>query len=155
MDNKSKDIDKIRERWNEHAETYDEWYTTFEGAVEHSVDWRLLQRYLPESRHARILDAAGGTGRIAAPLAHIGYSVTLCDISRGMLDVARKKTLREGLSDTLRIVECDIRELPFSDESFDFVLCWDGSTEASRELIRVTKRTGWLSIFLATLKMMG
>jgi ubiquinone/menaquinone biosynthesis C-methylase UbiE len=133
---------------NEHADTYDEWYNTFEGAVENYVDWELLKKYLPENKDAKILDAGGGTGRIAIPLAKMGYSVTLCDLSPRMLDVAKKKVLEEGWSDRIEVLECDIHKLRFPDESFDFVLCWDGGMEAAEELIRVTKKGGRISLFL-------
>ena len=148
LDDKSVDIESVRKRWDEHAERYDEWYKTLKGAVEHRVDWALLKGYLPNDRGARILDAAGGTGRITLPLAKMGYSVTLCDISSKMLDVARRKVVREGVSDRVKILECDIRNLPFPDESFDFVLCWDGMIEVTKELVRVTKRGGRISTFL-------
>jgi len=138
----------IRNRWDERARRYDQWYETLGGAVEHYVDWELLKAYLPPNREAKILDAAGGTGRITLPLVKMGYSVTLCDISPGMLDVARRKLLREGLLDRVEILECDVRQLRFPDERFDFVLCWNGMMEAARELIRVTKRGGRISVFL-------
>jgi ubiquinone/menaquinone biosynthesis C-methylase UbiE len=131
-----------------HVNTYDEWYRTFHGAVDTYVDLELLKRYLPKSKDAKILDAAGGTGRITLPLTKMGYSVTLCDISPGMLDAARQKMLREGVSDRVRILECDIRKLNFPDESFDFVLCWNGAAEAAKQLIRVTRRGGRISAFL-------
>ncbi len=148
LEDKSKDIESIRKRWDEHSKRYDEWYETFEGAVEHHVDWELLKGYLPQKKDAKILDAAGGTGRITLPLAKIGYSVTLCDISPRMLDVARQKLKTEGVLDKVEIFECDVLNLRFADESFDFVLCWDGMIEAIKELIRVTKRGGKISIFL-------
>jgi SAM-dependent methyltransferase len=108
-----------------------------------------VKAYLLENENANILDAAGGTGRITLPLAKMGYSVTLCDIDRQMLDGATRKMIREGVSDKVKILECDIRDLYFaSDESFDFVLCWDGSVEARKELIRVTKKGGRISLFL-------
>jgi len=142
------DIEGIRKRWDERAKRYDEYYQTLKGAVEHYVDWELLKGYLPQSREARILDAAGGTGRITLPLTKMGYSVTLCDISPGMLDVARQKLLKEGVLDRVEIVECDICQLRFTDESFDFVLCWNGMIEAVREAVRVTKKGGRISVFL-------
>lgn len=148
MKDKSRDIKIIKKRWDERANKYDEWYETFEGAVEHYVDWELLKGYLPKNRGARILDAAGGTGRITLPLAKMGYSVTLCDISSGMLNVARRKLRREGILDKVEIVEGNVNKLHFADESFDFVLCWDGMIKAAKELIRVTKRGGKISIFL-------
>lgn len=133
---------------NNHADTYDEWYKTFRGAVDTHVDWELLKKYLPENKNAEVLDAAGGTGRITLPLAKMGYSVTLCDISPAMLAVAKQKMLGEGVIDKVKILECDIRRLYFADESFDFVLCWDGAIEAAKELIRVTKKGGRISVFL-------
>jgi ubiquinone/menaquinone biosynthesis C-methylase UbiE len=144
---KSRDVESIRKRWDEHAEGWDEWYKTFEGAVQHHVEWELLKRYLPQNRDAKIVDAGGGTGRITLPLAKMGYSVTLCDISPKMLDVAREKLRREGVLDKVEIVECDVCKLRFADESFDFVICWDGGNEAAKELIRVTKRGGKISIY--------
>ena len=134
--------------WNKNADSYDKWYETFHGSVENYVDWELLKRYLPRDKSARILDAAGGTGRITLPLAKMGYSVTLCDISSRMLDVARQKMLREGVFDRVKILECDIRNLEFDDESFDFVLCWNGAAEAAKELVRVTKKGGRISLYL-------
>jgi len=141
-------IESIRKRWDEHAERYDKWYKTFHGAVEHRVDWELLKGYLPKNHDAKILDAAGGTGRITLPLAKMGYSVTLCDISSGMLNVARQKMLKAGVLDKVEICECDVCKLRFADESFDFVICWDGMGEAAKELIRVTKKGGKISMFL-------
>jgi ubiquinone/menaquinone biosynthesis C-methylase UbiE len=142
------DTARLRKRWDEHAKRFDRWYETFEGAVEHHVELELLKEYLPRDKDAKILDAAGGTGRITLPLAKMGYSVTLCDISPGMLAVARQKLQREGLLNRVEIVGCDVRKLRFSDESFDFVLCWDGMSEAAKELVRVTKKGGRISIFL-------
>ena len=148
MEDKHSEIESIRKKWNEHAERYDEWYKTFHGAVEHYVDWELLKGYLPKNKDAKILDAAGGTGRITLPLAKMGYSVTLCDISPGMLNVARKKLRKAGVLNKVEVCECDVYKLRFAGESFDFVLCWDGMAEAVKELIRVTKKGGAVSIFL-------
>lgn len=101
---------------DEHAERYYEWCETFRGAVETYVDLELLRKYLPGDRDAKILDAAGGTGRITLPLVKMGYSVTLCDISSGMLNVAKQKMRREGVLDRVKILECDIHKLHFADE---------------------------------------
>ena len=146
-DNPKDNYSKIK-KWNEHAKSYDEWYDRFEGAVEHYVDWHLLKEHLPTKKNAKILDAAGGTGRITLPLAKMGYSITLCDISPGMLNAAKQKLLEERVSDKVKIFECDVCKLPFPDESFDLVLCWGGTIEAAKELIRVTKKGGKISIFL-------
>jgi len=147
-EDKSREIKNARETWDKRAHRFDKWYETFKGAAEHHVDWELLKRHLPQDRDAKILDAAGGTGRMTLPLAKMGYSVTLCDISPSMLKVARQKLLREKVLDKVEIFECDVRKLRFADESFDFVLCWDGGSQATEELIRVTKKGGKLSVSL-------
>ena len=146
--NKPDEADRNREKWNTRANTYDGYYKTFRGAVENYLDWEVLKKHLPRNKNAKILDAAGGTGRMTLRLVKMGYSVTLCDISPGMLNVAKQKLLKEGLSDKVTIVECDVRGLPFADETFDFVLCWDGGAEAENELIRVTRKGGRISVYL-------
>ena len=143
-----KNTDKPKDEWGEHAEGYDKWYLKFNGAVENYVDWEILKKYLPENKKAKILDAAGGTGRITLPLARLGYDITICDLSAAMLDVARRKLEKEGLIDKVEIIECDVRSLPFENESFDFVLCWYGGYGALKELVRVAKKGGRVSLFL-------
>jgi ubiquinone/menaquinone biosynthesis C-methylase UbiE len=94
------------------------------------------------------LDAGGGTGRWSVPLARMGYTVTLCDISQGMLKQAENKIKKEGLSDKVKIQEEDLTKLSFADETFDFVLCEDGpisisdSQKVVRELVRELKPNG-------------
>jgi ubiquinone/menaquinone biosynthesis C-methylase UbiE len=148
LENKSKDVERMRKKWDAHAERYDEWYERFQGAVEHYVDLEILKAHLPKDRNSKILDAGGGTGRMALPLAKMGYSVTLCDISPGMLNVAKQKMRRDGVSNRVEILECNVYKLRFADQSFDFVLCWDGKIDAAEELIRVTKKGGRISMFL-------
>ncbi|MFW9936586.1 MAG: class I SAM-dependent methyltransferase [Candidatus Thorarchaeota archaeon] len=146
-----KEIERKRKKWNKRANTYDKFYDTFRGAVENYIDWELLNHYLPKSKNIEILDAAGGTGRISIPLAKSGYkSITLCDISPNMLEIVRQKKLKEGIHDNLRILECNVSDLHFEDDFFDFVLCWDGMVDklVIKELIRVTKKEGLISIYL-------
>ena len=142
-------IEKIREQYNKRADHYDEYYNKFRGAVEHYVECEILKRYLPTNKDAKILDAAGGTGRVTLPLAKMGYSITLCDISPGMLDAAKQKMFKEGVSDKVTISECNACNLSFPDESFDFVLCYGGGIKAAKELVRVTKKNGKISICIS------
>ena len=141
-------VKNTKNKWEEYANSYDDWYETFVGSVEHFIDWKILKEYLPKDKNKKILDAAGGTGRITLPLAKMGYRVTLCDISSKMLNVAKKKIKREKVIDRVRILKCDIHNLPFQDECFDFVLCWDGMIEVTSEFVRVIKRGGKISVYL-------
>lgn len=149
LEDKLRDIERIRERYNKRADHYDEYYKKFKGAVEHYVECELLKKYLPKNKNAKILDAAGGTGRVTLPLAKMGYSITLCDISPGMLDVAKQKMLKEGVSDKVIISECNVCNFSFPDESFDFVLCYGGGIKAAEELVRVIKKKGKISMCIA------
>jgi demethylmenaquinone methyltransferase/2-methoxy-6-polyprenyl-1,4-benzoquinol methylase len=106
----------------------------------------VITECLPENRAARILDAGGGTGIVTLPLAKMGYSVTLCDLSPGQLRVAEDKLRKKGLLEKVEIKEADIAALPFPDEFFDLVLCVRGpislatdSLKAAGELTRVMK----------------
>ena len=102
----------------------------------------MLKDQLPTNKNSKLLVAAGCTGRITLPLAKMGFPITLCDISPGMLNAAKQKLLKEGVSNKVEILECDVCKLPFPDESFELVLCWGGMNEALKELIRVLKRGG-------------
>jgi len=63
----------------------------------------------------RVLEVGVGTGRIAGPLADLGFEVTGLDASRGMLAVARAKGIQ-------RLVRGSAYRLPFRDRSFDATL---------------------------------
>jgi 2-polyprenyl-3-methyl-5-hydroxy-6-metoxy-1,4-benzoquinol methylase len=67
---------------------------------------------------ARVLDAGCGSGKMALPLARAGYRVTGLDL------------VREGLREiqgrgAIDLVTGDVRSLPFKEESFDAVVCYD------------------------------
>lgn len=135
------------------APTYDRRYdeNPLYTKVYEPVTWDNIQRFLPPPG-GRILDAGGGTGRWAIPLARLGYPVTLVDISAGMLEVARHKVEAEGLADRViirRMDICDLGELP--EEYFDLAMaqgdllsyCSDPD-RALAELTRVTRSGGYV-----------
>jgi ubiquinone/menaquinone biosynthesis C-methylase UbiE len=91
-----------------------------------------------------LLDAGGGTGRVAEALRPYIGSVIVADISRGMLAQARRKELTATSAETER--------LPFPDASFDRVLMVDAlhhvvhQGDTVHELYRVLKPGGRLVI---------
>ena len=68
---------------------------------------------------ARILDVACGHGRIAVPLAQLGYRVTGVDLSAYHLGLAKEAAADAGVE--VRWVHSDMREIDF-DSEFDAVI---------------------------------
>jgi ubiquinone/menaquinone biosynthesis C-methylase UbiE len=72
------------------------------------LDVPMLLNYMPQRRQD-VLELAVGTGRAAIPLAKAGHRVVGVDYARDMLDVARGKRDRAGISErNLSLVHGDI-----------------------------------------------
>lgn len=108
--------------YDEKAPYYDGEYKTLFDDLYREITWNTIQRFLPGSRDSLILDAGGGTGEWAIPLAELGYRVVLTDISRGMLRQARLKCEEKGLKH-VTFKRVDICEMScFTSEHFDMIL---------------------------------
>src|SRR5207244_11436438 len=71
---------------------------------------------------ARVLDAGGGTGAFAIPLALRGYEVTILDRSDEWLGVAEANAASAGVS--VRLIHGPAEEAPaLASGPFDAVLC--------------------------------
>ncbi len=103
----------------------------------------------------RFLEIGVGTGRIALPLAELGYDVTGVDISLEMLARLHEKLAASaagGRPLRVRVEEADAHDLPFQDGDFDaaiavhvFHLMAD-ARRAVQELFRVLRPGGCLLI---------
>lgn len=96
-----------------------------------------------ESR-GKVLDVPTGTGVLADRLRKMGFEVSCCDINPSFFSVP-----------DLKIEIGDLNQsLPYSDDSFDYLICLDGiehtenPSNAIREFQRVLKKGG--KIFLST-----
>jgi ubiquinone/menaquinone biosynthesis C-methylase UbiE len=93
----------------------------------------------------RVLDAGGGTGRVARMLQEFVRHVVVADISLGML----REVPRE---DKLLPVNSQVEYLPFADESFDRVVMVDAlhhvtnQEKTAQDMWRVLKPGGWIVI---------
>jgi demethylmenaquinone methyltransferase/2-methoxy-6-polyprenyl-1,4-benzoquinol methylase len=69
----------------------------------------------------RLLDVATGTADLAIDAArhHRSVKITGLDFVSEMLELGQTKILREGLSDSIRLVQGDVLNLPFPDATFD------------------------------------
>jgi S-adenosylmethionine-dependent methyltransferase len=83
--------------FDDRAEWFDAHYATTRGRIRLAL---LMERILGSfpAPPARILDAGGGSGAVAAPLAEHGFSVTLLDPSHGMLRVAARRIADAGVN---------------------------------------------------------
>ncbi len=83
-----------------------------------------LRKHLP-GKSLRILDAGGGSGYDALPLAREGHAIDLVDYSAEMLRTARADAEREGLLDRIRFHQADVLDLEriFPQTTFEAVIC--------------------------------
>jgi ubiquinone/menaquinone biosynthesis C-methylase UbiE len=101
------------------AAVYDDEVTT-EFAVYHErLLWPFLDQVARERPGGRALDLGCGTGVVALALARRGFDVVGVDHSPEMLELARRKLARAGLSAELETG--DVRSLRFGDGEFDCV----------------------------------
>jgi ubiquinone/menaquinone biosynthesis C-methylase UbiE len=108
------------DQWDElFDEIYLQMYAPRLGEVDSEGEARAAVSLAAVEPPAEILDAPGGFGRHAIPLAEAGYRVTVVDRSPVQLEEGRRGA---GEAEWPRWVQADFRELPFEDSSFDAVL---------------------------------
>jgi ubiquinone/menaquinone biosynthesis C-methylase UbiE len=109
----------IVKAWDRGVEDYDELVAHGRLSRTEADAWKVvLARLLPPAR-SKILEVGAGTGVMSLLLAELGYTVTASDISKGMLDEARRKATNRRLGITFEIA--DAEALPFGEQSFDAV----------------------------------
>ena len=77
--------------------------------LEWDVTWRYLDEYLPAS--GAVLEVGAATGRYTRELARRGYRVTAVDLSPVLTECSRSRCTDEGLSDRVRHLVADARDL--------------------------------------------
>jgi SAM-dependent methyltransferase len=139
------------------AERYSHWAKDCDRDLENEFGWigpqyakEFFIKYVPQS--ARILDAGAGTGLIGELLFAEGYRESVAmDISKGMLDQARKKNVYKELH---QMVMGEV--LDFKIDTFDAVISVGALTEGHApadsldELVRITKPRGHIIYTLRT-----
>lgn len=110
---------------------WDRLTTRAQFRLEYLITMHALARQLPPvDRPRRVLDAGGGPGRYTIALAARGYTLTLLDLSPGLLDLARARIAAAGeavLGRVEAIAAGSITDLSgFPAGHFDAVLCLGG-----------------------------
>jgi SAM-dependent methyltransferase len=146
-----------REHWDGQAPIYasDEGLGRFGRFLELYEEgcWRYIEPVLPGKDGGTILEAGCGTGRWVFRLARLGYRMVLSDLSPEMVQHAREKVERLGLSHRVAgyhaLDICDMHAL--SAASFDLALALGGpltlchdARMAVQELRRVTRPGGYV-----------
>ena len=109
----------IVKAWDHGVRDYDELVAHGRLTGAEAEEWKsVLKRLLPPAP-AKLLEVGAGTGVMSLLLAELGYRLTATDISKGMLDEARRKASDRRLAIAFEIA--DAEALPFADASFDAV----------------------------------
>lgn len=152
--------DKKEQLEKETSDLYSGLWKEFERKTLTDESVRLLKNRLPDSvikkniRNSKILDMGCGSGRYSIALAALGAKeVTGVDYQGKAFRAAQEYCERKAIPVMFR--EANVLDLPFKDESFDFVLCngvlhHTRSIEMGiRELYRVLKndRKAFLYIY--------
>ncbi len=103
--------------FDEMAVQYDETRNFDEGSLNSALDY-FVSRFPPTSS-PYVFEPGIGTGRIALPFARRGYKVTGVDVSEKMLEVLDRKMKETVPLLPISFCRADVRELPFTKESFD------------------------------------
>jgi ubiquinone/menaquinone biosynthesis C-methylase UbiE len=122
--------------------------------ITEKIEWHYVEKYLPNK--GLILDAAGGTGRLAMPIAKKGLDVVLIDISKGMLKVAEEKIRRHSLENRITLKQGDIHKIDYPENYFDFAIAQGieycpNLEKVVSELARVLKPNCYLEVSVDSL----
>ena len=102
------------------------WYEAWDNPIallraESKIKLNWLASFLPTGKKLKILDIGCGAGFISNELARLGHDVVGLDLSESSLDIARQTSGNA----TPEYVCADAYHLPFEDESFDLIVCFD------------------------------
>ncbi|MEN6441216.1 MAG: class I SAM-dependent methyltransferase [Syntrophobacter sp.] len=134
----------MAEIFDEWSEKYDQWFETPIGRLVREYESRLFLAMARPLEGESILDAGCGTGVFTMDFLECGSRVTGLELSLPMLRRAGKKAAGRPF----RMVQGDIRNLPFADESFDKTVSVtaiefiEDAREGVAELLRVTRPGG-------------
>ena len=118
------------------------------------IYWRKkLVKKVSNQQPNTILDVATGTADLAIELLKVNaQKITGIDISKGMLDVGRKKLRKKDPNNIITLIQADSENLPFKDNSFDAVCVsfgvrnFENLEKGLREMNRILNNKGKLYI---------
>lgn len=141
-------IEKVEKFYDEFAEEYDKELREHPfWKLYNQITWHSIRRFLPKNKNSIILDAGGGTGLWAIPLAKLGYKVVVTDISSKMLKVCEMNAKKKGVGERIETRKVDIKDMScFKSNFFDMVIAQGdpvsycgNPNKAVKEMSRVAK----------------
>lgn len=109
----------VKKSYAQAAESYDDIrFKSKAGKYRFKVEKRKLLNHL---KGPKILELAAGTARYGIYFTKLGFDYTGVDFTPKMLEVGKERAKKEGLH--LKLVEMDVHELAFKDNTFDSVFC--------------------------------
>jgi len=130
-------------------------YDTPKGQIRLKILWRDFIESLPhiEKGGLSILDAGAGQGHFALKLAQKSHQLTLCDVSKNMLDDAKKNFAKYNLDKETKFIHGSVQELiEQSEQQYDVVLFhavleWLVEPEQTlKKLLSLIRPGGYLSL---------
>lgn len=143
---------RVRAHFESVARKYDLMNTLFSFGLHHR--WKQKSVDLLKLRPGeRVLDVCGGTGdlsRLAVKALAGRGRFLICDFTRSMMEVGRRKTAHSDLGGRIDWIQGDAERLPCADQSVDAVMIGFGirnltsPRQGAREMHRVLKPGGRL-----------
>jgi ubiquinone/menaquinone biosynthesis C-methylase UbiE len=139
-------MESVENHYDRKSTNYEKVRESLVLKIYEAVTWKYLGPLGPSHHASLVLDAGGGTGVWAIPMARKGCRVVLLDISQKMLDIAQEKIKKQGLQEQIEVRKGDLTKLDFTDETFDLVLSehtlflFEQPAPVIAELARVLKK---------------
>lgn len=127
---------------------YDEKYDEWERLERHKIEFDITRRYMDKyiiGENLKIFDIGGGPGRYSIYLEEKGHRVSLLDLSKRNIELAKEKSTERGIS-LETYIHGNALELNKYDEEYDVILLMGPLYHLIKESDRKTAIEGALSL---------
>lgn len=115
-------LEKTKDYWSTRHEGYSNYINEELNSKKRKIWLDMINRYRPEGKSLRILDAGCGPGFFPVLLAKEGHHVTAVDYTPQMLETTEQNVNNYGVADNVTIKRENLLSLSFDDNTFDMVI---------------------------------